>query len=159
LLFGAGGAARAAAFALVQAGSIVCLCSRRPARARSLARAAGAQVVERAGLRREYFDAIVNCTPVGMHPRGGAPLGNAELNCRIVMDMVSRPRETELLRVARKKGIDTISGMEMFLAQGYAQHEIWTGERAPEAAMRRAIDAVLSREEKSHGKGRGRRPG
>lgn len=159
LLFGAGGAARAAAFALVQAGSIVCLSSRRPERARSLARAAGAQVLERADLRREYFDAIVNCTPVGMYPHGGVPLANAELNCRIVMDMVYRPRETELLRNARKKGIETISGVEMFLAQGYAQHEIWTGERAPEAAMRRAVEAVLSREEKSQRKkGRGKRP-
>jgi shikimate 5-dehydrogenase len=109
-------------------------------------------VVERADLRREYFDAIVNCTPVGMYPPGGAPLTNAELNCRIVMDMVYRPRETQLLRNARKKGIETISGVEMFLAQGYAQHEIWTGERAPEAAMRRAIEDVLSREEKSQGK-------
>ncbi|MBZ5660206.1 MAG: shikimate dehydrogenase [Acidobacteriia bacterium] len=158
LLIGAGGAARAAAFALAQAGSIVCLCSRRPERVRSLARAAGAQVVERADLRREYFDAIVNCTPVGMHPRGGTPLANAELNCRIVMDMVYRPRETELLRNARKKGIATISGVEMFLAQGYAQHEIWMGERAPEAAMRRAIEGVLEREEKSQGKGHSNGP-
>jgi 3-dehydroquinate dehydratase/shikimate dehydrogenase len=158
LLIGAGGAARAAAFALVQAGSIVCLSSRRPARARSLARAAGVQVVERADLRREYFDAIVNCTPVGMYPHGGAPLTSAELNCRIVMDMVYRPRETELLRNARSKGIETISGVEMFLAQGYAQHEIWTGGRAPEATMRRAIVAVLSREEKSRGRSRGKRP-
>ena len=158
LLFGAGGAARAAAFALVQAGSIVCLTSRRPERARSLARAAGAQAVNRSELRREYFDAIVNCTPVGMYPHGGAPLASVELNCRIVMDMVYRPRETELLRNARKKGIETISGLEMFLAQGYAQHEIWTGERAPEAPMRRAVVGVLSREEKSQGKGRGKRP-
>ena len=156
LLFGAGGAARAAAFALVQAGSIVCLISRRPERARGLAKAAGAQVVVRAKLKREYFDAIVNCTPVGMHPRGGSPLGSEELNCRIVMDMVYRPRETELLRIAKKKGIDTISGVEMFLAQGFAQYEIWTGERAPEQAMRRAITAVLSREEKSRRKGRGK---
>jgi 3-dehydroquinate dehydratase/shikimate dehydrogenase len=158
LLFGAGGAARAAAFALVQAGSIVCLASRRPERARGLARAAGAQVVNRSELRREYFDAIVNCTPVGMYPHGGTPLASAELNCRIVMDMVYRPRETELLRIARKRGIETISGVEMFLAQGYAQHEIWTGERAPETAMRRVIDELLSREEKSRGKGRGKRP-
>jgi 3-dehydroquinate dehydratase/shikimate dehydrogenase len=153
LLYGAGGAARAAAFALVQAGSIVCLCSRSPQRARSLAEAAGAQVVERAALKQEYFDAIVNCTPVGMHPGGGLPLEASELNCRIVMDMVYRPRETELLRAARKKGIETISGMEMFLAQGFAQYEIWTGERAPEQAMRRAITGVLLREEKSQAKG------
>jgi 3-dehydroquinate dehydratase/shikimate dehydrogenase len=152
LLFGAGGAARAAAFALVQAGSNVCLCARRPERALALARAVGGQAVARADLKREFFDAIVNCTPVGMHPRGGSPLGGAELNCRIVMDMVYRPRETELICLARRKGIDVISGVEMFLAQGFAQYEIWTGERAPESAMRRAVISALDREEKLKGR-------
>jgi 3-dehydroquinate dehydratase/shikimate dehydrogenase len=148
LLYGAGGAARAAAFALAQAGSIVCICARRPERARALARAAGGQVVARAALAHEFFDAIVNCTPIGMHPRGGSPLASAELNCRIVMDMVYRPRETELLRLARRKGIEIISGVEMFLAQGFAQYEIWTGERAPENAMRRVVITALDREDK-----------
>lgn len=151
LLFGAGGAARAAAFALAQAGSIVCLSARRMERAQALARAVGAQAVPREELRREFFDAIVNCTPVGMHPHGGSPLGIDELNCRIVMDMVYRPRRTDLLQCAGRKGIETISGIEMFLAQGFAQYEIWTGERAPEAAMRRAITAVLAEEEKLQG--------
>jgi 3-dehydroquinate dehydratase/shikimate dehydrogenase len=151
LLFGAGGAARAAAFALAQAGSIVCICARRPERARALARAVGGQVVARAGLAHEFFDAIVNCTPIGMYPRGGTPLTSVELNCRMVMDMVYRPRETELLRLARRKGIEIISGQEMFLAQGIAQYEIWTGERAPEAAMRRAVVSALDREEKLKG--------
>jgi 3-dehydroquinate dehydratase/shikimate dehydrogenase len=152
LLFGAGGAARAAAFALAQAGSIVCLCARRPERARALARAVGGQVVAREDLKREFFDAILNCTPIGMHPNGGTPLTSAELNCRIVMDMVYRPRETELLRQARRKGIEVISGLEMFLAQGFAQYEIWTGERAPESVMRRAVETTLDREEKSKGR-------
>lgn len=150
LLFGAGGAARAAAFALAQAGSAVCICARRPERARALARAAGAQAIARADLKHEYFDAIVNCTPIGMHPKGGCPLSGSELNCRIVMDMVYRPRETELLRLARRKGIEVISGMEMFLAQGFAQYEIWTGERAPERAMRRAVESALEQEEKQN---------
>ncbi|HEV7968956.1 MAG TPA: shikimate dehydrogenase [Candidatus Acidoferrales bacterium] len=152
LLYGAGGAARAAAFALAQAGSIVCLCARRPQRARALARAVGGQVVARADLPHEFFDAIVNCTPLGMHPDGGSPLAGAELNCRLVMDMVYRPRETELLQLARRKGIKIISGMEMFLAQGFAQYEIWTGERAPENAMRRAVVSALDREEKFKGR-------
>lgn len=155
LLVGAGGAARAAAFALVHAGAIVCLTARRPERAQALAGAAGAQIVANADLRREFFDAIVNCTPVGMHPRGGSPLASADLNCRLVMDMVYRPRTTELLRIARRRGIETVSGVEMFLAQGFAQYEIWTGERAPEEAVRRAVFAVLEREEKSMGKRRG----
>jgi 3-dehydroquinate dehydratase/shikimate dehydrogenase len=160
LLYGAGGAARAAAFALSQAGSIVCLSARRMQRARALARAVGGQAVPRGELRREYFDAIVNCTPVGMHSAASAahrgavsPLESAELNCRIVMDMVYRPRETALLRIARSKGIETISGLEMFLAQGFAQYEIWTGERAPESAMRRVIVSALEREEQSKGRG------
>ena len=152
LLIGAGGAARAAAFALAQAGSIVCLCARRPERARALARAVGGQVVARAELTHEFFDAIVNCTPIGLYPKGGSPLAGAELNCRVVMDMVYRPRETELLRLARRKGIETISGVEMFLAQGFAQYEIWTGERAPESAMRRAVVTALDREEKLKGR-------
>jgi len=152
LLFGAGGAARAAAFALAQAGSIVCLCARRPERARALARAVGGQLVAHADVAHEFFDAIVNCTPIGMHPNGGSPLGSAELNCRIVMDMVYRPRETELLRLASQKGIEIISGLEMFLAQGFAQYEIWTGERAPETAMRRAVVSALDREEKLKGR-------
>ena len=148
LLFGAGGAARAAAFALAQAGSIVCICARRPERARALARAAGGHATARKDLAHEFFDAIVNCTPIGMHPRGGSPLKSAELNCRTVMDMVYRPRETELLRLARRKGIEVISGVEMFLAQGFAQYEIWTGERAPERAMRRVVESALDQEEK-----------
>ena len=152
LLFGAGGAARAAAFALAQAGSIVCLCARRPERARALARAVGGQLVAHADVAHEFFDAIVNCTPIGMHPNGGSPLASAELNCRIVMDMVYRPRETELLRLASQKGIEIISGLEMFLAQGFAQYEIWTGERAPETAMRRAVVSALDREEKLKGR-------
>jgi 3-dehydroquinate dehydratase/shikimate dehydrogenase len=156
LLLGAGGAARAAAFALAQAGSIVCLCGRRPEHARALARAVGGQVVARGDLKHEFFDTIVNCTPIGMHPHGGSPLGSAELNCRIVMDMVYRPRETQLLQMARRKGIEVIPGLEMFLAQGFAQYEIWTGERAPEGAMHRAVVSALDREEKFQGRRSGR---
>jgi 3-dehydroquinate dehydratase/shikimate dehydrogenase len=153
LIFGAGGAARAVAFALVQAGAVVCICARRPARAKELARAAGGEAVARASLRREFFDAIVNATPVGMHPNAGAsPLQSEELNCRLVFDLIYRPRQTYLLQLARRRGIETVSGLEMFLAQGFAQWEIWTGERAPEPAMRRAVLAALAKEE------RGQRP-
>jgi 3-dehydroquinate dehydratase/shikimate dehydrogenase len=108
-------------------------------------------MVARAALKQEFFDAIVNCTPIGMYPKGGSPLSSAELNCRVVMDMVYRPRETDLLRAARRKGLAIISGLEMFLAQGFAQYEIWTGERAPENLMRRAVVSALDREEKSRG--------
>jgi 3-dehydroquinate dehydratase / shikimate dehydrogenase len=149
LIFGAGGAARAVAFALAESGASVGICARRAEQAKALARAVGGEVVERSRLRREYFDAIVNATPVGMHPgTNRSPLEAKELNCRLVFDLIYRPRVTKLLQLAARRGIETVSGFEMFLAQGTAQWEIWTGERAPVEAMRRAVLQVLLREEK-----------
>jgi 3-dehydroquinate dehydratase/shikimate dehydrogenase len=140
LIYGAGGSARAAAFALARAGAAVAICARRETAAKSLARAVGGEVISRRALRAQYFDAILNATPVGMYPRDGfSPLAPNELNCRVVMDLIYRPQHTELLRIAARKGIATVSGVEMFLAQGIAQWEIWTGRHAPEAAMRRAV--------------------
>jgi 3-dehydroquinate dehydratase / shikimate dehydrogenase len=150
LLFGAGGAARAAAFALSRAGAIVAICTRREKAAKQLARAVGGEVLPRRALRTEFFDAIVNATPVGMHPRDQvSPLAPAELRCRIVMDLIYRPQRTQLLKLAAQKGIATVSGVEMFLAQGFAQWKIWTETRAPEASMRRAVLAALRAEENS----------
>jgi len=149
LIFGAGGAARAVAFALAESGASVCVCARRPQAAKALARAVGGEVVERSRLQREFFDAIVNTTPVGMHPAADrSPLRAGELNCRLVFDLIYRPRVTKLMQLAALRGIETVSGVEMFVAQGTAQWEIWTGERAPVDVMRRAVLRALAREEK-----------
>jgi len=146
LLFGAGGAARAAVFALAEAGALVCICARRPAKAAALAREAGGVAVSRGELRKEFFDAIINATPAGLHPSDGSPLHADELNCRVVMDMIYRPARTPLLRLAERRGIETVSGTEMFLAQGIAQWEIWMGERAPEKIMREVVLRALKNE-------------
>jgi len=148
LIFGAGGVARAIAFALSRAGASVCICARRAAQATALARAAGAEAIARRNLREEFFDAIVNATPVGMHPATNrSPLEARELNCRLVFDTIYRPRVTKLMQLAARRGIETVSGVEMFVAQGAAQWELWTGQRAPEKAMRAAVLAALEREE------------
>ena len=149
LLVGAGGVARAAAFALVRAGARVSIWARRRQQARALAGAVGGVAIEREEIARQSFDAIVNCTPVGMHPSGGSPLESRELNCSLVMDLVYRPLRTELLRRAERRGIETISGVDMFVAQGVAQWELWMGESAPAALMRRVVLDALQREQKS----------
>jgi 3-dehydroquinate dehydratase / shikimate dehydrogenase len=149
LLIGAGGVARAAAFALARAGASVSIWARRQQRARALAETVGGVAIEREKVARQSFDAIVNCTPVGMHPGGGSPLESHELNCRLVMDLIYRPLRTELLRRAERRGIETISGVDMFVAQGVAQWELWMGERAPETLMRRVVLTALQKEEKS----------
>lgn len=152
LLFGAGGAARAAAFALAESGANVCVCARRPRQARALARAIRGEAIARRHLREQFFDAIVNTTPAGMFPGTKiSPLAAGELHCRVVMDLIYRPMKTRLLEIARRRGLAVISGVEMFLAQGTAQWEMWTGLRAPEAVMRRAVLAVLRKEEREQG--------
>lgn len=144
LILGAGGAARAAAFALAQAGSVVCICARRKNRASELAKAVNGQVIARNDVHREFFDVIVNATPVGMAPHiHESPLDARDLNCRLVFDTITRPRVTRLLQMAARRGIETVSGVEMFVAQATAQWEIWTGERAPVQVMRSAAVAAL----------------
>jgi 3-dehydroquinate dehydratase / shikimate dehydrogenase len=154
LIFGAGGVARAAAFALAKAGASVAVYARREKAARELAKAVGGEVVPRRALQNESFDAILNATPIGMHPHDGiSPLSPKELNCRIVMDLINRPEKTQLLKLAARKGIATVSGVEMFIPQGVAQWELWTGLHAPESAMRRAVLRALRSEEKSRQRG------
>jgi 3-dehydroquinate dehydratase/shikimate dehydrogenase len=150
LVFGAGGVARAAAFALARAGAHVGICARRENAARELAKAVGGEVVPRRTLKSKVFDAILNATPIGMHPHDRvSPLSPRELNCRVVMDLINRPHMTQLLKLAARKGIATVSGVEMFVPQGVAQWELWTGERAPESIMRKAVLRTLRSEERS----------
>ncbi len=149
LIFGAGGVARAAAFAVATAGAEALVCARRETAARTLAKAVKGGVVKRAALRGEKFDVMVNSTPVGMHPQEGiSPLAASELNCSLVFDLIYRPLQTKLLEMAAAKGLQTLSGLEMFVAQGVAQWEWWMKQKAPEAEMREAVLRVLKAKEK-----------
>jgi shikimate dehydrogenase len=150
LILGAGGSARAAAFALSRAGAAVYICARREPAARELARAIAGEVIPRRALRTKTFDAILNATPVGMYPRDAiSPLAGGELHCRIVMDLIYRPEKTQLLKLAARKHIATVSGVEMFVAQGIAQWELWMKRPAPQKAMRRAVLTALRAEERA----------
>jgi shikimate 5-dehydrogenase len=64
------------------------------------------------------------------------------------MDLIYRPERTQLLKLAAQKRIATVSGVEMFLAQGLAQWKLWMKRPAPEAAMRRAVLNSLRAEER-----------
>ncbi|MGB6685735.1 MAG: hypothetical protein WBH24_18940 [Candidatus Acidiferrum sp.] len=115
-----------------------------------MARAVGGEAIPRRALQSEFFDAILNATPIGMYPHGRvSPLSSRELNCRLVMDLINRPQKTQLLKLAARKGIATVPGVEMFVPQGVAQWELWIGRRAPESAMRSAVLRALRLEENS----------
>lgn len=143
-VLGAGGAAAAAVVALQQAGAEVIVLGRSLERARQTAMALGCEAgrLDEVAAARPHM--IVNATPVGMDGAAQSPIPTAWLRGdEVVLDMVYRPPETELLRQAQARGCSTITGLEMFLRQAAAQHAIWTGERAPTDRMRSAAISVL----------------
>jgi 3-dehydroquinate dehydratase / shikimate dehydrogenase len=144
LILGAGGAARAAAYAVHSEGAEVLIMARRDATARNLARGVGAQVIPWNGAESLEVDAVINATPVGMYPHvDSTPLDLSRLRVRVVFDMVYFPLATRFLNEARGRGLTTITGLEMLVAQGARQFEIWTGLSAPRALMEQAVRSAL----------------
>jgi 3-dehydroquinate dehydratase/shikimate dehydrogenase len=141
-LLGTGGAARAAGWALKQEGCSVTVLARDSRKAKCFAEEFGFahDVLNRA----EHYggDLLINATSVGMSPQvDKTPIPRQALNYRYVFDMVYNPLETRLMREAHGRA-EVISGVEMFLAQGARQFELWTGRPAPLALMR---DIVLEK--------------
>jgi shikimate dehydrogenase len=90
-------------------------------------------------------DIIIHCTPVGMHPKEDASLVPADFfrSGQVVFDIVYTPLETKLIKDAKSKGLQTISGMEMFVNQAVLQFERFTGVSAPESVMRDVVLKML----------------
>jgi len=86
-------------------------------------------------------DVIIHCTPVGMHPKEDASLVPADLfrPGQVVFDIVYTPLKTKLLADAEARGLQTVSGVEMFVNQAVLQFEKFTGKDAPVDVMRRVI--------------------
>jgi 3-dehydroquinate dehydratase/shikimate dehydrogenase len=139
LVIGAGGAARAAVYGLLNKGAEVFILNRTPATAQELAKQSGAKVVKHSEVAKLSFDLIFNATPLGMGSDAQTPLEENELNALWVFDSVYNPIETRLLKMAQKKGCGTISGAEMFLHQAARQFEIWTGKPAPLDSIRQVL--------------------
>jgi shikimate dehydrogenase len=145
LILGAGGAARAIAFAITESGGRVTLTDMDPARAAALARDLGAAAIPLDTLDRCPARLLINATPVGMEPQAEEIPLNPDLLARfiLVMDIVYRPLETRLLREARARGAATIDGLQMLIHQATAQFELWTGRPAPLETMSRAAYEAL----------------
>ena len=60
-----------------------------------------------------------------------------------VFDLVYRPLETRLLRMARESGANAINGLGMLVRQGAVAFEMWTGEYPPVDVMRAACERAL----------------
>ncbi|MGQ9689368.1 MAG: shikimate dehydrogenase [Desulfobaccales bacterium] len=146
LILGAGGAARAIAFALVEKGGRVAVSDLEAEKALTLARQMGLEAAAPDYVAEYPADILINATPVGMEPQTeNLPIDPETLSrFQVVMDIVYKPLETRLLREARGRGCQVIDGLQMLIHQGAAQFELWTGRPAPVAVMARAAYGSLS---------------
>jgi shikimate dehydrogenase len=138
LVLGAGGAARAAVWALRESGAEVAVWNRTAGRAEELARELG---VEHAGEPRTA-ELLVNATPVGLAGQSEAellealPLGGLDFG--LLVDMPYGREPTALSNWAWARGAAVVDGLELLVRQGARSLELWTGRPAPLDAMRRA---------------------
>ena len=146
-VLGAGGVARAAAFALQGEGAAVTVCARRPERAAAVAAVAPGIVAAATPPRPGSWDLLVNTTPVGTWPEvERSPLPDGPFDGRLVYDLVYNPLETRLLADAAREGCGTIGGLDMLVAQAVRQFAWWTGETPSADLFRRAAEDDLARQ-------------
>ena len=150
LILGAGGAARAIAFALRDKVAALTVANRSSDRGRALAQSLGCSFISLDELKRVQADLLIQTTPVGMAPGDRAcPIPVQILKEGMtVMDIIYNPLETKLLAMARSRGCVTITGLSMFIHQGAEQFRLWTGGEPPIQAMTKAVREVLAPEER-----------
>jgi 3-dehydroquinate dehydratase/shikimate dehydrogenase len=145
-IVGAGGGARAAAWALREAGAKVTLFARDAAKAQIVAEDLGVDYQSLARADFENFKIVINATPLGT--RGlteDQTVATAEQlrSVRLAYDLVYNPLETRFLREARAAGAQTLSGIEMLIAQAIEQFKLWTGAQPDIGVMREAAMKAL----------------
>lgn len=146
VLLGAGGAARAIAFTLSDMGAEVVILNRSEEGATSLATAVHARSGTLADLEQEIQGAaiVINATSVGMIPAENEALVESGLlpAGTVVMDIVSAPRETKLLKEAKARGCKVVYGERMLFWQGALKFKLYTGLEPPIAVMEKVLAAT-----------------
>jgi shikimate dehydrogenase len=138
LVLGAGGAARAAVWALREAGvGEISVWNRTPGRAKRLAGELGVSAGS------ADAELLVNATSVGLRREDsldGLPLVDA----RVVADLVYGDGPTPFAHWAQERGARLVDGLEMLVRQGARSFAVWTGREPPVEAMRRAVVQAAS---------------
>jgi shikimate dehydrogenase len=136
LVLGAGGSARAVAWALREAGAArVSVWNRSPERAAALAAQLGVEHTPDPG----PADILVNATSVGLHG-SAADLPLARLGePALVVDLVYAEDPPPVSAWGRERGARVVDGLEMLVGQGALSFSRWTGETAPMQDMRDAV--------------------
>ncbi len=147
-VLGAGGAAKAVAYGLKKEGALLTISNRSENKGKALADQMDARFVALDHVTGLNPDIIINTTSVGMMPDTDKSPVPARFfhESMIVFDIVYNPLMTRFLIDAKNAGCTIIDGLSMFVGQGAAQFELFTGVEAPVNLMR---DAVLEEMTKS----------
>lgn len=141
-LLGAGGAARAAAYGITHEGGKLTIYNRNVDKAETLAKEFKCEARGLSELKQvKDAEIVINSTPLGMMPNlEESPLPKEFIQKnQIIFDIVYNPLETKLIKDAKSKGARVILGLEMLLYQGVVQFELYTGQKAPVAVMRKTL--------------------
>lgn len=140
-ILGAGGSARAIAYALGTAGTNITVCARRIEQARDVAALAGTRgTVAPWEVRSDVMraDLVVSTIPFAADSQIDP---SALANAGAVVDIAGLAIVTPLQEAASKAGLTVYSGLGMLLHQGFLAFRMWTGIDAPEAVMRAAVES------------------
>ncbi len=138
---GAGGAGRAAAFALAHSGARVVIVNRGEARGRRVAAEIRVPFRPLEEFEPSRFDIVIHATPLGRQAEDEMPIDPAELGPEtVVVDLVYRDSEpTRLVSETRASGRTAIDGREVLLYQALSQFRLMTGQSMPESPARKLL--------------------
>jgi shikimate dehydrogenase len=147
-VLGAGGAARAVVFGILQEGGIPVIFNRTIQKGEMMAREFGCEFNPLEDIGKASAYCLINTTSVGLSPdTERSPVSKAALpNFAWVMDIIYNPLKTKLLHDAEESGCSTISGLSMFVHQGAEQLKIWMNVQPPRDFMKKVVLGKLSNE-------------
>lgn len=143
LIVGAGGAARAIAYALRHRDMAVTVAARNRSQAETLVTELGLHAaIHLDDQRSREFELVVNATPVASVPDGPVATDWATPPAG-VFDVVFQTRLTPLTTFASEQGSAAVGGWRMLLHQAAAQFQLYTDHAAPLDAMQPVLEAAL----------------
>ncbi len=156
VILGAGGAARAVAYGLIQSKvNSISIVNRTKEKANQLSQWIQ-QISDIKISTHEHLsapaDIIINCTPIGMWPDTESMPEIEIQKGQVLADTIYNPLETSWLKTGKALGAKTVGGLDMFIAQGLASADNWFGEKISEKVEIQQIqDKITNKLKKKFG--------
>ncbi|MCE5296914.1 MAG: shikimate dehydrogenase [Euryarchaeota archaeon] len=148
LVMGAGGAARAVSSYLSASKANTYMANRTPDKAKALADSFdGIEVIDLNDVAKRRYDAIVNCTPLGMkgYPDELSVPADVIGPGQFIMDTIYNPPKTRLVLEGEARGANAVSGKDMLIFQAMRAFEIWTGTLPKYEVMKAGFEEGMAR--------------